>query len=137
MNKKKIVEVVAGIIVKEGKILATQRGYGEFKGGWEFPGGKPESGETKEEALKREIKEELNADIDVGDYICTVEYDYPNFHLIMHTYYCSLLNDRIENVYHDENILEHEDMKWLNKDELNSVNWLDADIEIVNYLKNN
>lgn len=133
----KTIEVVAAVIKKDDKILATQRGYGEFKGGWEFPGGKPESGETKEEALKREIKEELNADIDVGDYICTVEYDYPNFHLIMHTYYCSLLNDRIENVYHDENILEHEDMKWLNKDELNSVNWLDADIEIVNYLKNN
>jgi 8-oxo-dGTP diphosphatase len=132
----KVIEVVAAVITKDNKILATQRGYGEFKGGWEFPGGKPEANETKEEALKREIKEELNADIEVKDYICTVEYDYPNFHLTMHTYYCSLLNDNLELLYHDEEGLEHESMKWLTYSELDSVEWLGADIEIVNQLKN-
>ena len=131
----KVVEVVAAVIRKDNKILATQRGYGDFKGGWEFPGGKPEEGETKEQALIREIKEELNADIKVEDYICTVEYDYPNFHLTMHTYFCSLLSDNLELLYHDEEKLEHEDMKWLNKDNLDTVEWLGADIEIVNKLK--
>jgi 8-oxo-dGTP diphosphatase len=134
-DNMKRVEVVAAVIVKDNKILATQRGYGEFKGGWEFPGGKPEANETKEEALKREIKEELNADIEVNDYICTVEYDYPNFHLTMHTYYCSLLNDNLELLYHDEERLEHESMKWLSIDEIDSVEWLGADIEIVKKLK--
>ena len=132
----KVIEVVAAVIKKDNKILATQRGYGEFKGGWEFPGGKPEAGETKEEALKREIKEELDADIEVNDYICTVEYDYPNFHLTMHTYFCSLKNDHIKLLYHDEERLEHESMKWLTYSELDSVEWLGADIEIVNKLKN-
>ena len=132
----KVIEVVAAVIKKDNKILATQRGYGEFKDGWEFPGGKPELGETKEEALIREIKEELNADIEVNDYICTVEYDYPTFHLTMHTYFCSLLNDHIELVYHDKERLEHESMKWLSKEELDSVDWLKADIEIVKHLKN-
>jgi 8-oxo-dGTP diphosphatase len=131
----KKVEVVAAVIKKDNKILATQRGYGEFKDGWEFPGGKPEVGETKEIALKREIKEELNADIEVNDYITTVEYDYPNFHLTMHTYFCSLLNNHLELVYHDEERLEHESMKWLTKEELDTVDWLGADIEIVNKLK--
>lgn len=132
----KTIEVVAAVIKKSNKILATERGYGEFKGGFEFPGGKPENGETKEEALKREIKEELNADIEVNDYICTVEYDYPTFHLTMHTYFCTLLSDKLELVYHDEERLEHESMKWLTKEELDSVNWLDADKEIVKKLKN-
>jgi len=132
----KTIEVVAAVIKKNNKILATERGYGEFRGGFEFPGGKPENGETKEEALKREIKEELNADIDVNDYICTVEYDYPTFHLTMHTYFCTLLSDKLELVYHDEERLEHESMKWLTKEELDSVNWLDADKEIVKKLKN-
>ena len=131
----KNIEVVAAVIKKGDKILATQRGYGEFQGGWEFPGGKPLTGETNEKALKREIKEELNASINVEDYICTVEYDYPNFHLTMHTYFCSLLSDKLELVYHDEEKLEHEAMKWLTKDELDSVNWLQADIMIVNKLK--
>ena len=133
----KVVEVVAAVIKKDNKILGTARGYGHFKGMWEFPGGKPEEGETKEEALVREIKEELNADIKVDDYICTVEYDYkdPDFHLTMHTYFCSLLNDHIELVYHDEEKLEHEAMKWLSKEELDTVEWLGADIEIVNKLK--
>ncbi|MBR5369807.1 MAG: (deoxy)nucleoside triphosphate pyrophosphohydrolase [Bacilli bacterium] len=131
----KTVEVVAAVIKKNNKILATQRGYGEFKGGWEFPGGKPIEGETKESALKREIKEELNALIDVNDYICTVEYDYPNFHLTMHTYFATLLGDKLELVYHDEERLEHEAMKWLTKNELDTVDWLGADIEIVKKLK--
>ena len=131
----KTVEVVAAVIKKGNKILATQRGYGEFKDGWEFPGGKPLEGETKENALKREIREELNALIDVNDYICTVEYDYPNFHLTMHTYFCKLLGDNLELLYHDEERLEHEDMKWLTKNELDSVDWLKADIQIVNKLK--
>ena len=133
----KVVEVVAAVIKKDDKILGTARGYGHFKGLWEFPGGKPENGETKEEALVREIKEELNADIKVDDYICTVEHDYkdPDFHLIMHTYFCTLLSDNIELVYHDEDKLEHEAMKWLTKDELDSVKWLDADVEIVEHLK--
>ena len=131
----KQVEVVAAVIKKGDKILATQRGYGEFRGGWEFPGGKPLEGETKENALKREIREELNALIDVNDYICTVEYDYPNFHLTMHTYFATLLGDKLELVYHDEERLEHEAMKWLTKNQLDSVDWLGADIEIVNKLK--
>ncbi|MBR2603644.1 MAG: (deoxy)nucleoside triphosphate pyrophosphohydrolase [Bacilli bacterium] len=133
----KVVEVVAAVIKKDNKILGTARGYGHFKGMWEFPGGKPEEGETKEEALVREIKEELNADIKVDDYICTVEYDYkdPDFHLTMHTYFCTLLNDHMELVYHDEEKLEHEAMKWLSKEELDTVEWLGADIEIVNKLK--
>ncbi|MBQ9019086.1 MAG: (deoxy)nucleoside triphosphate pyrophosphohydrolase [Bacilli bacterium] len=131
----KNIEVVAAVIKKGNKILATQRGYGQFQGGWEFPGGKPLTGETKEKALKREIKEELNASIKVEDYICTAEYDYPTFHLTMHTYFCSLLNDNLELVYHDEQNLEHEAMKWLTKKELDSVNWLKADIMIVNKLK--
>ncbi len=131
----KVVEVVAAVIKKDNKILATQRGYGDFKDGWEFPGGKPEGNETKEEALKREIKEELNADISVDNYICTVEYDYPSFHLTMHTYFCSLIKDNIELLYHDEEKLEHEAMKWLTIDEIDSVDWLGADIEIVNKLK--
>ena len=133
----KTVEVVAAVIKKDNKILGTARGYGHFKGMWEFPGGKPEVGETKEEALVREIKEELNADIEVNDYICTVEYDYkdPDFHLTMHTYFCTLLSDHLELVYHDEEKLEHEAMKWLSKEELDTVEWLGADIEIVEKLK--
>ena len=131
----KVIEVVAAVIKKDDKILATQRGYGEFKGGWEFPGGKPEEGETREDALKREIKEELNADINVLDYICTVEYDYTNFHLTMHTYFCELVSDNLELLYHDEDKLEHEDMRWLTKENIDSVDWLGADIEIVNELK--
>ena len=131
----KTVEVVAAVIKKGDKILATQRGYGEFRGGWEFPGGKPLIGETNETALKREICEELNASIEVNDFICTVEYNYPNFHLTMHTYFCTLLSDKLELVYHDAERLEHESMKWLTKDELDSVDWLKADIMIVNKLK--
>lgn len=128
----KVIEVVAALIEKDNCVLATQRGYGEFKGMWEFPGGKIEENETREEALKREIKEEMNADIDVKDYLTTIEYDYPNFHLIMHTYLCELIND-LKFVYHNDKELEHENMIWVEKDELNHIDFLPADIEVVNY----
>ena len=136
MNDLKTIEVVAAVIVKNGDVLATQRGYGEFKGKWEFPGGKIKEGENREEALKREIKEELNADIDVLEFLTTVNYDYPSFHLIMHAFICSL-NDNIEFVYHSKDELEHDNMIWLDKDDLDYLDWLPADIEIVNSYKKN
>jgi len=129
----KVIEVVAAVIIKDNKILATQRGYGDFKGKWEFPGGKIEPNESKEEALIREIKEEMNADINVEKYLTTVDYDYDNFHLTMHTYICSLIND-FEKVKHGEEF-EHDNMIWLDKSELNSVDFLPADIEIVKKLR--
>ena len=119
------IPVVAAIIHKDGKILATQRGYGDYKDFWEFPGGKIESGETPEEALVREIKEELLLDIDVEEYITTVEYDYPKFHLSMKCYKCSVLEGE------SPVLLEHESMKWLSMDELDTVDWLPADLEVV------
>lgn len=122
----KNVEVVAAIIQEDDKFLATQRGYGEFKGLWEFPGGKIDSGETREEALIREIKEELNSDIKINKFLLTIEYNYPTFHLIMHCYLCELLSEFT--------LLEHDDYAWLNKINLMDVNWLEADIEVVTYL---
>ena len=124
----KHVEVVAAIIRKGDKIFATQRGYGEWKDWWEFPGGKLEAGETPEEALKREIHEELSAEISVDEFLCTVEYDYPQFHLTMHCYLCSLMTDSLH-------LNEHEAAKWLTKDELNSVKWLPADVELISHLR--
>ncbi len=129
----KIIEVVAAVITKDNKILATQRGYGEFKGKWEFPGGKIEPNESKEDALIREIKEEMNADIEVLKYLTTVDYDYENFHLTMHTYICSLKND-FEMVKHGDEF-EHDNMIWVEKDNLDSIDFLPADIEIVKKLK--
>ena len=126
----KQVEVVAAVIVKDGCVLGTQRGYGEFKDKWEFPGGKIEGTESHEDALKREIKEELHADINVKDYLTTVEYDYPEFHLTMHTYICELING-LEFVYHNDKELEHENMIWLDKEDLHHIDWLPADIEII------
>lgn len=120
----KRIEVVAAIIRKEDKIFATQRGYGEWKDWWEFPGGKMEVGETPEVALVREIREELSAEINVDEFLCTVKYDYPQFHLTMHCYLCSLMTDSLH-------LNEHEAAKWLTKDELNSVKWLPADLEVV------
>jgi 8-oxo-dGTP diphosphatase len=120
----KQIEVVAAIIRKEDKIFATQRGYGEWKDWWEFPGGKIEAGETPEEALKREIQEELSTEISVDELLCTVEYDYPAFHLTMHCYLCSLLTEALH-------LNEHEAAKWLTMEELNSVKWLPADMEVV------
>lgn len=134
MEVKKNIEVVAAVIVKNGTVFAAQRGYGDFKGKWEFPGGKIQDGEDQKDALKREIKEELNADIDVNDYLTTVNYEYPTFNLTMHTYLCSLMND-VEFVYHNEKELEHENMTWLDQDNLDYLDWLPADIEVVNAYK--
>lgn len=132
---KNVIEVVAAVIVKGTDILATQRGYGEFKGKWEFPGGKIQENESKEEALIREIKEELNADIYVRKYLTTVEYDYPNFHLIMHAYICTLKNE-VKFVYRDSYELEHENMVWLDKEDLDLLDWLPADLGIISAYRN-
>ena len=123
----KTIEVVAAVIRKDDKIFTTQRGYGEWKDWWEFPGGKMEPGETQEEALEREIREELSTDISVDEFLCTVEYDYPKFHLVMHCYMCSLLTDSLH-------LNEHEAAKWLGREELTSVKWLPADMEIIERL---
>lgn len=120
----KTIEVVAGVIKDGNRIFATQRGYGDFKDGWEFPGGKMEPGETPEQALVRELKEELAVDVNVGEKICTVEYDYPNFHLTMHCFYACIVSGALT-------LLEHEASKWLNRESLNTVNWLPADVEVV------
>ena len=124
----KQIEVVAAIIRKENQIFATQRGYGDWKDWWEFPGGKMEAGETPEEALKREIWEELETRIVVERLVETVEWDYPAFHLTMHCYLCHVESGHLE-------LKEHEAAKWLNRDELESVRWLPADWEIVRKLK--
>jgi len=116
----KTIEVVAAIIRKEDKIFATQRGYGDFKDWWEFPGGKVEAGETPEEALVREIKEELSTEISIDKFLYTVDYDYPNFHLTMHCYICSLLSEAMH-------LNEHEAARWLKKEDIYTVNWLPAD----------
>ena len=125
----KTVNVVAAIIVKDNMIFATQRGYGDFKDGWEFPGGKIEQGETPKDALVREIREELDADIIVGDHLVTVEHDYPGFHLSMECFWAELTPDS------NMRLLEHEAAKWLSVDNIDSVDWLPADIEVVNRIK--
>ncbi|MBR5016691.1 MAG: (deoxy)nucleoside triphosphate pyrophosphohydrolase [Spirochaetia bacterium] len=124
----KTIHVVAAIIIKDHKLFATQRGYGEFKDGWEFPGGKIESGETPQEALKREIREELVTEIEVNSYIDTIEYDYPTFHLSMDCYLCSVVSGKLE-------LLEHENAAWLSKETLNSVKWLPADTSILDRIE--
>lgn len=126
--EKKSIDVVAAIITDGGKIFATQRGYGEFKDGWEFPGGKVEPGETPEEALVREIREELACSIAVDRHFCTVDYDYPTFHLHMGCYLAHLDGDR-------PTLLEHEAARWLGAADIDSVNWLPADVQIINQLK--
>lgn len=120
----KTVKVVAAVIVHQNKIFATQRGYGEFKDGWEFPGGKIEPGETPEQALKREIREELDTEIDVKKLIGHVEYDYPEFHLSMDCFLAEVVAGELI-------LKEHEAARWLTGDELESVDWLPADHEIV------
>ena len=124
----KTIHVVAAIIRDGDKIFVTQRGYGEFKDGWEFPGGKVEEGETPEAALKREIEEELETEIDVGDYLTTIEYDYPKFHLSMRCYWATIIEGKPV-------LLEHEAAKWLTKDQLDSVEWLPADVTIIDSIK--
>ena len=124
----KTIEVVAAIIHQDGKILATQRGYGEYKGWWEFPGGKMEPGETEEQAIVREISEELNVHIAVERKVCTVEYDYPQFHLVMHCFWCRLAGGVLE-------LKEHQSAQWLEREQWNSVEWLPADVEVVEVLR--
>lgn len=124
----KNIRVAAAVIRKDDKIFATQRGYGEFKDGWEFPGGKIEDGETPEQALTREIREELNTEIRVGERIGTVEYDYPKFHLSMDCFWCEIVQGMLD-------LKEHEAAKWLTKDTLHSVEWLLADVEVIEKIR--
>lgn len=125
----KQIEVVAAIILKGDKVFATQRGYGEWQDWWEFPGGKMEAGETPEEALKREIRKELSTEISVDKFLCTVEYDYPKFHLTMHCFLCHVEDGHLQ-------LNEHEAAKWLGKEALDSVKWLPADMRVVELLRN-
>ena len=120
----KTIRVVAAVIRNEDKIFATARGYGEFKGGWEFPGGKIDAGETPEEALRREIKEELDTEIAVDKLFTTIDYDYPTFHITMHCYLCTIENGSLT-------LLEHEAAKWLSLEQLDSVTWLPADLLVI------
>ena len=129
MNEQnKTINVVAAIIIKDGRLFATQRGYGEWKDWWEFPGGKIEPGEAPEDALKREIREELATEIEVGNLLTTVEYDYPKYHLSMQCFICSVISGQLS-------LLEHEDARWLSMNELDSVKWLPADIEVLKALR--
>lgn len=120
----KTVRVVAAIIVRDGKVFATQRGYGEFKDGWEFPGGKIEAGESPEAALRREIMEELDTEVAVGELLDTVEWDYPSFHLSMDCFVCTILKG-------DLHLREHEAARWLTREQLGEVGWLPADVRLV------
>ena len=124
----KTIKVVAAIIRDQDRIFATQRGYGEFKDGWEFPGGKIEEGETSENALIREIREELDTEISVGEKITCVEYDYPKFHLSMDCFWAEIVSG-------DLVLKEHEAAKWLSREELDSVDWLPADLELIEKIK--
>ncbi|MBQ3302059.1 MAG: (deoxy)nucleoside triphosphate pyrophosphohydrolase [Eggerthellaceae bacterium] len=124
----KVTEVVAAVIVRGDTILATQRGYGEWEGWWEFPGGKVEQGETPEQALVREIHEELGAAVEVGRYLCTAECDYPTFHLSMRCYVCSLADPHFE-------LLEHHAARWLTAEHIDEVKWLPADIQVVDAIR--
>ena len=124
----KTIQVVAAVIREGGRVFATQRGYGPYKDGWEFPGGKMEPGETAAEALAREIREELDADIAVGEKLAQVEYDYPDFHLSMGCYLCQVVSGRLE-------LREHESARWLSAAELYSVAWLPADLSVIEQLK--
>lgn len=125
----KTIRVVAAVIRKDDRIFATQRGYGEFKDGWEFPGGKIEPGETPQQALVREIREELETEIRVGDLIDTIEYNYPTFHLSMDCFWCEIVEGSLE-------LKEHEAAKWLDRESLYTVDWLPADVGLVEKIKN-
>lgn len=130
MEDRRRIEVVAAVIHDGGRILATQRGYGEFKDKWEFPGGKMEAGESREEALRREIREELDTEINIGKLLCTVEYDYPAFHLTMHCCLCSVVSGTLV-------LKEHESARWLPAEALESVDWLPADLQILPIIRQN
>lgn len=124
----KRIEVVAAVIVRDGEVLATRRGYGEWQGWWEFPGGKMEAGESPRDALRREIREELDAEIEVGRLLETVEWDYPAFHLTMHCFICSLVSGSM-------NLNEHEAAVWLTKENIGSVKWLPADEGLIGRIR--
>ena len=124
----KTANVVAAIIRDGDKVFATQRGYGDYKDGWEFPGGKIEPGETPQQALEREIKEELDTDIAVGDCLATVEYDYPAFHLSMQCFWCKIVDGKPV-------LKEHEAARWLDADHIDSVDWLPADLTMIELIK--
>ena len=125
---RKHIEIAAAIIIDDGRIFATQRGYGKFKDGWEFPGGKIEQGETPQQAVKREVREELDTEIEVGELFDTVEYDYPDFHLTMRCFLCTVRSGNLV-------LKEHQAAKWLTRETLDSVEWLPADIELIEKLK--
>lgn len=126
----KTIRVVAAVIRDNDRIFTTARGYGDYKGKWEFPGGKIEKGETPGEALKREIIEELDTEIRVGELIDTIEYDYPDFHLSMECFWCEVINGKLE-------LKEHEEARWLTREELYSVEWLPADERLIEKIKKN
>lgn len=128
MEQKKSIRVVAAVLIQGGRLFATQRGYGEWKDWWELPGGKVEPGEQPEAALQREIREELATEIEVGELLTTVEHDYPQFHLTMHCYACTVTQGQLS-------LLEHEDARWLAADELDSVKWLPADTGVISLIK--
>ncbi|MBR6136296.1 MAG: (deoxy)nucleoside triphosphate pyrophosphohydrolase [Clostridia bacterium] len=124
------VNVAAAVIIRDGKIFATERGYGDYKDWWEFPGGKIEESESPRDAVLREIEEELGVSIEVGDRIYVIEYDYPDFHLHMEAFACTLSGGEIE-------LREHENALWLDRDSIDSVRWLPADEEMIGYLRDN
>ena len=126
-EERKSIEVVAAVIIQQ-RVFATQRGYGEWQGWWEFPGGKLETGESPEVALRREIQEELATHVEIGERLCTVAHDYPNFHLTMHCYLCRVVAGTLS-------LLEHNASRWLSRSELEEVQWLPADVEVVELLK--
>lgn len=125
----KTIIVAAAIIRRENQIFATQRGYGKFRGGWEFPGGKVEPGEQPTDAVLREIREELDTEVEVEELFDTVEYDYPDFHLTMYCYFCKIRSGKLR-------LKEHEAARWLDRETIESVPWLPADVELIRKLKN-
>ena len=125
----KKIEVVAAAIIQDDKVLAAQRGYGTYQGKWEFPGGKIEAGESKQEALRREIQEEMAATIAVGDLAGTIDYDYPDFHLTMHCFFCTVKEGTLK-------LLEHEGARWLDVGHLHEVDWLPPDLALLPAIKN-
>ena len=127
-KRMKSIRVSAAVIHRDGKIFATQRGYGEYKGKWEFPGGKREEGESGEEALYREIREELDSKVKIERLICTTDYDYPTFHLTMDVYLSTLIEGKLT-------LLEHEDAKWVSLDSIDNLDWLPADWSVIDEIK--